>query len=556
MIGILRCLKGTTNTQLVAKGLLNIGQGLFYPPNVKGWDGGRAWINSSTLLGRANLIADILENDATRFDGKSLSEYLESHDVRTTDQAIEHFEQCLLAVRLTTRISPSFDNPSTHIGVTRNNNCVRFCMPSLPFPIASSGDSSNDNAVFHEPKSTKFFTHLDWRCCRDRCRCGFANCFAHAAGEANDASDERILVVVQMSGGNDGLNTIVPYADDDYRSARPKLAIPTSDVLKCDDDIGFHPSMTGVYDLLQDGQFAAVRSVGYEQPNRSHFESMDIWHTCRRKDEPRPDGWLGRFLDKQPSVAGGDVPALHLGHEQQPFAIASTNVRVPTVKELAEFQLRGNDKQSLRLLLKKAARQQKPSTMNCSAFCNPAPRRRSRRAERVTEAAQRYRSDVKYPETELGNKLRVVAQLIDAGLTTRIYYVQHDGFDTHAQQSQTHSILLRQWSDAVSALVRDLEAHDHGKRVCVMTFSEFGRRVAENASEGTDHGAAGPMFLCGGGVKAGIVGKRPNLTDLQDGDLKHEYDFRQVYASVLKDWLGTDPTPILGDTYEPLPLFV
>ena len=177
-------------------------------------------------------------------------------------------------------------------------------------------------------------------------------------------------------------------------------------------------------------------------------------------------------------------------------------------------------------------------------------------SQRVTEAAQAYRSEVKYPETELGNKLRVVAQLIDSGLTTRIYYVQHDGFDTHAQQAQTHSILLRQWSDAVSSLVRDLDAHSHGQRVCVMTFSEFGRRVSENASEGTDHGAAGPMFLCGGGVKAGIIGKHPNLTDLQDDDLKHEYDFRQVYASVLKDWLGSDPTPILGKEYESLPLFV
>src|SRR6056297_1857650 len=142
-------------------------------------------------------------------------------------------------------------------------------------------------------------------------------CFAEAASGAGK-SGERILIVVQMSGGNDGLNTIVPYADDDYRSARPKLAIPTAEVLKVDDDTGFHPSLTGMHELLQDGQFAAVRHVGYEQPDRSHFESMDIWHTCRRKDEPRPDGWLGRFLDQQPMTAGGDVPALHLGREQQP----------------------------------------------------------------------------------------------------------------------------------------------------------------------------------------------------------------------------------------------
>ncbi|TWU15988.1 DUF1501 domain-containing protein [Allorhodopirellula heiligendammensis] len=379
-------------------------------------------------------------------------------------------------------------------------------------------------------------------------------CFAEAAAGGN-SKGERILVVVQMSGGNDGLNTIVPYTDDDYRSARPKLAIPASEVLKCDDDSGLHPSLVGMHDLFQDGQFAAVRSVGYEQPNRSHFESMDIWHTCRRKNEPRPDGWLGRFLDQQPLTAGGDVPALHLGSEQQPAAIASTSTRVPTVKELAEFQLRGNNKQSLRELLGSRPPTSTPSDNELLNFLQSSTTSAIAASQRVSEAASSYKSEVKYPETELGNKLRVVAQLIDAGLTTRIYYVQHDGFDTHAQQAQSHSILLRQWSDAVSALIRDLNNHDHGERVCVMTFSEFGRRVAENASEGTDHGAAGPMFLCGGGVKAGIIGKHPNLTDLQDGDLKHEYDFRQVYASVLKDWLGTDPAPILGRRYNSLPLF-
>ncbi len=380
------------------------------------------------------------------------------------------------------------------------------------------------------------------------------SCFAKAASGSNN-TNENVLVVVQMSGGNDGLNTIVPFADDDYRSARPKLAVPTSEVLKCNDEDGLHPSMTGMHDLLDRGQFAAVRNVGYEKPNRSHFESMDIWHTCRRKDEPRSDGWLGRYLDQQPATAGGDVPALHLGQEQQPFAIASSTVRVPTLKELSEFQLRGRDKQSLRELLQNRQTASSASENDLLNFLQSSTTSAIAASQRVTDAAQEYQSEVKYPETELGNKLRVVAQLIDAGLTTRIYYVQHDGFDTHAQQAQAHRILLRQWSDAVSALVRDLHAHDHGKRVCVMTFSEFGRRVAENASEGTDHGAAGPMFLCGGGVNAGIIGKRPNLTDLQDGDLKHEFDFRQVYATVLKAWLSTDPTSILGKEYKSLPLF-
>lgn len=387
------------------------------------------------------------------------------------------------------------------------------------------------------------------------------DCFLRAAA-SEDNRNERILIVVQLSGGNDGLNTVVPYADDAYRAVRPKLAIATSDVLKCDDDVGFHPSLKGMRELLDDGKLTVVRGVGYDQPNRSHFESMDIWHTCRRKDEPRPDGWLGRFLETQAIDSGGDVLALHLGHDQQPFAIASNKVRVPTMKELSEFQLQGRDRQSLRSLLN-ANVINDPSRLATTSsdsndllsFLQSSTTSALAASQRVTQAAGSYASETRYPDTELGQKLRIIAQLIDAGLTTRVYYVQLDGFDTHAQQAVTHAILLREWSDAVSTLVRDLEAHGRADRVCVMTFSEFGRRVAENASEGTDHGTAGPMFLCGGGVKAGIIGKRTSLTDLQDGDLKHEIDFRQVYAAVLKSWLGTDPSTILGGDYKALTLF-
>ncbi|QEG43648.1 DUF1501 domain-containing protein [Roseimaritima ulvae] len=382
------------------------------------------------------------------------------------------------------------------------------------------------------------------------------HCFAQAAQPDDATADDRILVVVQLSGGNDGLNTLVPYADDDYRAARAKLAVPTSDVLKCDDDFGFHPAMRGLYDLLQAGQLTAIQGVGYDQPNRSHFESMDIWHTCRRKTEQRPDGWIGRLLEQPSMDTGGDVPALHLGHEQQPFAVVSQQVRVPTVKQLAEFQLRGTDRKSLRSLLTQSLPAETTDSDGLLGFLQSSTSAALTASQRVAEASSDYQSEVQYPESQLGNKLRVVAQLIDAGLKTRVYYVQLDGFDTHAEQADTHAILLRQWSEAVSALVQDLDAHDHGQRVCVMTFSEFGRRVSENASGGTDHGAAGPMFLCGGGLQAGLVGTRPDLSDLHDGDLKHHIDFRQVYRTVLESWLGVDPAPILGGDYESLPLFV
>lgn len=394
-------------------------------------------------------------------------------------------------------------------------------------------------------------------------------CFTHGA-ENSERARENILVVVQMSGGNDGLNTLIPFADPDYKAARPKLGFSADEVLKCTDSLGFHPSMSGLHELLESGSLAVLQGVGYDDPNRSHFESMDIWHTCKRKQESRPDGWLGRYLDTQAEGSGGDVLALHLGQEQQPFAVNSQSVRVPTVRELTEFQLRGQHREQLRELLSSSADEKQvvaqqsstplsmkdsPSDNDLLAFLESSTTAALAASERVSEAVQGYKSDITYPTSELGQKLRIVAQLIDAGLTTKIYYVQLDGFDTHSQQAQTHSILLKQWSEAVTALMQDLKSHDHDQRVCVMSFSEFGRRVAENASEGTDHGAAGPMFVCGGKVVAGVVGESPSLTDLQDGDLKHHTDFRQVYATVLHDWLGVDPTPILGGQYATLPLF-
>lgn len=380
------------------------------------------------------------------------------------------------------------------------------------------------------------------------------SCFLRAA-ESSGTTKDRVLVVIQLAGGNDGLNTVVPLGDDEYYKARPKLAIGKSELLQCDDESGLHPSLSGLRGLLDDGKLAIVRGVGYDNPNRSHFESMDIWHTCRQKNEARPDGWLGRYLERIKVPVGGDAPALHLGHEQQPFAIASQQIQVPTVRDLAEFQLRGEDRNALRDLLGKAKSNSGGDTNNLLGFLQSSSSAAIAASERVTQAATGYVTEVKYPESGLAEKLRVIAQLIDAGLSTRVYYVQLDGFDTHAQQRDAHAALLREWSQAVSAFVNDLSSHDHGDRVCVMTFSEFGRRVSENASAGTDHGAAGPMFLCGGGLKAGVFGARPNLADLHDGDVKHSIDFRQVYASVLTDWLGADATLVLGKHYEKLPLF-
>ena len=374
----------------------------------------------------------------------------------------------------------------------------------------------------------------------------------NAAAAEPPTGNDSILVVVELSGGNDGLNTIVPYADDEYRKNRPQLGIGESSVLRIDDYCGFHPSLRGFAELLEKGELAIVQGVGYPNPNRSHFESMDIWHTCHQDKQQRADGWLGRYLDAAYQNRGVGIPAMHFGSEKQPLALAAQRIRVPSLQSLDSLQLKG-DQDELTAIgeLTSAGRAvanpllgfvQSSSTAALSA------------SERVRSRLQKYEAESKYPESSLANKLQLVAQLIDAGMETRVFYVALDGFDTHSQQSDAHAGLLRQLGDAVQAFLQDVSAHDHGDRVLVTAFSEFGRRVQENASAGTDHGAAAPMFCAGSRVRAGLHGAHPSLTDLQEGDLKHHTDFRQVYATILEDWLAWKSRSVLDGPYETLPL--
>ncbi len=388
-----------------------------------------------------------------------------------------------------------------------------------------------------------------------------------AAASVLENRQDSILVVVQLSGGNDGLNTVIPYTDEAYYRARPQLAIQKSDALRVDAETGLHPELSGFSELLQDGLLSIVQGVGYENPNRSHFESMDIWHSCRRKSEPRADGWLGRFLELAEPVnatRSNQVAALHLGKNEQPLALRSQRVQIPSVQSVDQFRLTGHQGDALREWV---SRLTAPSASPSSAaglassaddllgFVQSSTSSALAASEQVDQALQDYQTGVDYPDSALGKQLLTIAQLIDSGIQARIYYVELDGFDTHAQQAATHANLLRQWSDAVTALVRDLERHGHGDRVCVLSFSEFGRRVAENASGGTDHGAAAPVVLAGGGVAAGVIGQPPNLEDLHDGDVKYQVDYRQVYATLVREWLGGDPVPVVGQDFETLPLF-
>lgn len=373
---------------------------------------------------------------------------------------------------------------------------------------------------------------------------------ARAAAAESAGGKDTILVVIQLTGGNDGLNTIIPYNHDEYREARPKLGIPAKSVLKINDMIALHPSARGFSDLLDAGKLAVIQGVGYPDPNKSHFESMDVWHTCERKGGPRSTGWLGRYLDASRESSDVDAPAIHVGPEKQPLALAAETVRVPSFDAPETFRLQDGGSPKFHDAILALANGGDGPSDPLLAYLQSSTTSALAASERIAEALRGYQTPVNYPESALATRLKTVAQLIDAGLKTRIYYVELDGFDTHSQQAATHAALLKQLSGAVRAFVDDVAHHGHGDRTLVMSFSEFGRRVAENASEGTDHGAAAPMILAGTRVRAGLVGEHPSLIDLDNGDLKFHTDFRQVYATLLEGWLGWSSTSVLGGEFK------
>lgn len=386
----------------------------------------------------------------------------------------------------------------------------------------------------------------------------------NASARAAEGKGETILVVIQLSGGNDGLNTVIPYADDAYSKSRPSLRVGAEAVRKVDDSLGLHPSMEGFSKLLEAGQLGIIQGVGYPNPDRSHFSSMDVWHTARREAASRDmtevrshraTGWIGRCLDAH--FAGRDqvdVPGLHLGSGsgRLPLALVGEEVRVASVQALEGFKLDTGGDARIERAVRQAVAAPRDGRDDLISFLHRGTQSALESSRRVQEAAGGYKTDVKYPDSRLAGRLKTVAQLIDAGLSTRVYYLDLDGFDTHASQAAAHAGLLTELSSAVAAFVKDLEQHGHGRRVAVMTFSEFGRRLKENASQGTDHGAAAPMFIAGGRVKAGLIGRHPSMTDLDEGDLKFHTDFRSVYAGVLEHWLGVKSEPVLGAKFEPL----
>jgi uncharacterized protein (DUF1501 family) len=380
---------------------------------------------------------------------------------------------------------------------------------------------------------------------------------ARSAQAALAARQDRVLVVVQLSGGNDGLNTVIPFADPAYRANRIALRIAADQVVKVDDQVGLHPQLAPLAELLEKRRLAIVQGVGYPNPDRSHFRSMDIWQSARLNTERLTDGWLGRYVEQLPSESGGDLPAMHLGSGQLPLALASTRKAVASIDSLDRFRVATTGNGISLKIMQTLASQPRPHENSLLQFVQRSTLGALSASSQVQAALASQRSPIRYPEFGLARRLQSIAQLIDAGFRTRIYYVSLDGFDTHANQLPGHAALLGELAQSLAAFVDDLEARGHLDRVVVMTFSEFGRRVRENASQGTDHGAAAPMLLAGGGVQSGPIGGPPQLDDLDaEGDLKFHTDFRQVYATLLDDWLGCSSEAVLGEHFEPVPLLI
>ncbi len=377
-----------------------------------------------------------------------------------------------------------------------------------------------------------------------------------------------VLVVLQMAGGNDGLNTIVPIGDDDYHRARPRIGVAEREVLRIRDGLGFHPALKGPAALLDSGHLAVVQGVGYPNPNRSHFRSTEIWQTASEANRYESHGWIGRYFDhacngSDPAVGvnvGRQMPqafraARPAGISLDPGRLGNFDGRFADAA-MPETSMVGADDEASGGTIGDLAGNGASSGNLLDFLDRTALDARVSSAE-VHDILRRPLREASYPATRLGQALRLVGRLIGGGLPARVYYVSQGGYDTHTQQEGTHARLLQEFGDAIHAFVDDLKAQGNLERVLGMTFSEFGRRVAENASGGTDHGAAGPIFLFGRSFRASILGRMPSLAPaaLLNGDPRFTIDFRSVYAAVLDKWLRTSSETILGRRFEPLRMF-
>ena len=328
----------------------------------------------------------------------------------------------------------------------------------------------------------------------------------------------KVVVILQLSGGNDGLNTVIPVRNDLYYKARPRLGITKDKALSLTDEVGLNPALTALKELYDDGSLSIINSVGYPNPDRSHFRSMDIWHTASQSSEYWTNGWVGRYLDAQ--CKGCDKPTQAIEIDDiLSLALKGDNIKGIAVKD--PKRLYGTAKETLSS------------------------------ADYIFQQSKMHPTKAEYPKSDLGNSMKTIASLIFSEINTKVYYVSLGSFDTHINQEAQQQRLFTEMNDAVKAFIKDLKANNRFDDVMLFTFSEFGRRVAQNASNGTDHGTANNMFLISGGLKQkGLINELPNLADLDEGDLKYKVDFKNVYATVLNKWLKANDREILAKQYE------
>ena len=382
-------------------------------------------------------------------------------------------------------------------------------------------------------------------------------------------NEDNILVIIQLSGGNDGLNTVVPYRDDAYHRVRPSIGLNKDNlhILSKNGSLGsgdlaLNKAMTGIRELYDEGQCAIIQGVGYPNPNRSHFASTDIWHTADTTGTG--DGWIGKYIDAQccgygkgesgnPDGSHTLEPPIAIGR-QAPLALSGRHM-LPVSFESADLfswagELYSKDIVENHQLLTDASSEHIDSGSNNAFLLRTAMD--ARISSDTIRKAVAAKPLVQYPGSQLAKQLSMIGSMIRAGMKTRVYYASIGGFDTHANQVGGHARLLGQFSDAVAAFQKDLAAQSNDGRVTTMCFSEFGRRVGQNASRGTDHGTAAPMFMFGPNIKGGFHSRHPSLTNLDNGDLKYTADFRSVYAEVLDKWMGAKSRDVLGASFKHL----
>jgi uncharacterized protein (DUF1501 family) len=381
---------------------------------------------------------------------------------------------------------------------------------------------------------------------------------AAAEAKANGKKDP-VLVVVQLSGGNDFMNTLIPYTQGIYYDTRPTVGIPQDKVLPISSELAFHPSAAPLKELYDSGKLAVVQGIGYENSSRSHFRALDIWHTCE-PEKIATEGWVAKVIREVDPEGTNPLTAVSFGRGL-PRALAAPGVRATSVDNLDTYGLMSGieieAQRQQRLEFFKRMYTPAIGAGMVAEYLRETGQSVLSGADRLKGAREQYTSTVEYANNAIAKSLRDVARVHTAGLGTRVFYTQHGGYDHHAQELPSHARLLTELSGALTAFLQDLREHNAADNVSILVFTEFGRRIKDNGS-GTDHGSGGGAFIIGDHVKGGLYSEYPSLKPsewLNGEDLRHTVDFRSVYSTMLQQWMGLDPQPIVGGSYEQLPVF-